>query len=117
MHHSYIYFCILDTVDTDDVKKTYPIFVCLLFSQVSFACTFTLLPKELVQLFTLLSSPRIKLYFHTNLKLTEVIKYFTLLFIFVVEVIIHTFECMSNRCLLHQQKSYLNFRTKPTKAI
>lgn len=96
--------------------KRHAPYLCV-FSQVSFAFTFTLLPGELVQLFMLLSSPKIKLYFHTNVKLTEVIKYFTLLFVFVVEVIIHTSECMSNRCLLHQPKYSSNFRTKPTEAI
>lgn len=44
MHHNYFYFCILDTVQTDDVKKIYPIFAWLFLSQASFTCTFRLLP-------------------------------------------------------------------------
>lgn len=79
MHSSYIYFCSLDTVAIDDVKKTYPVFAWLLFSQASFTGTFRLLPEELVWLLVLLNSPGIKLYFHTDLKLTEIIRYFTLL--------------------------------------
>lgn len=79
VHHSYIYFCILDSIDTGDVKKTNSIFVWFFFSQASFACIFRLLPEELLWLFMLLCSPRIKLYFYTDLKLTELIKYFTLI--------------------------------------